>query len=173
MKNLVKFLTIVIIGLVFSATMSAQDTESATATAVIITPITITKTADMDFGSVAVSSVSSGTVILTAATGLRTTSGGITIPASVAASFSLATFDIEGSGALTYSITLPGSHTITRLTGSETMTVNGFNSIPSGTGTLTAGYQELVVGAVLNVDAGEVAGTYTNASGFDVTVNYN
>ena len=53
MKNLVKFLTIVIIGLVFSATMSAQDTESATATAVIITPITITKTADMDFGSVA------------------------------------------------------------------------------------------------------------------------
>jgi hypothetical protein len=53
------------------------------------------------------------------------------------------------------------------------MTVNAFTSTPSGTGALTAGSQILKVGATLNVGAGQVAGTYTNATGFPVIVNYN
>jgi len=37
----------------------------------------------------------------------------------------------------------------------------------------SGGSQTLTVGATLNVAAGQVAGTYTNASGVPVTVNYN
>jgi hypothetical protein len=53
------------------------------------------------------------------------------------------------------------------------MTVNAFSSNPSGTGTLTGGSEVLNVGATLNVGAAQPAGTYTNAAGFTVTVNYN
>jgi hypothetical protein len=73
----------------------------------------------------------------------------------------------------TYSILLPSTYTITRLTGSETMTINTFTSNPSGTSALTAGTQTINVGATLNVAGSQVAGTYTNATGFLVNVNYN
>jgi len=54
------------------------------------------------------------------------------------------------------------------------MTVNAFTSSPSATGLLSSGgSQTLTVGATLNVAAGQMAGTYTNASGVPVTVNYN
>jgi len=53
------------------------------------------------------------------------------------------------------------------------MTIDAFTSNPSGTGALTAGSQVLTVGATLNVGANQVTGAYTNATGFDVTVNYN
>jgi hypothetical protein len=54
------------------------------------------------------------------------------------------------------------------------MTVNTFTSSPSVTGALsTGGTQTLTVGATLNVAAGQAAGTYTNATGVPVTVNYN
>jgi hypothetical protein len=53
------------------------------------------------------------------------------------------------------------------------MIVNTFQSSPSGTGTLTGGSEVLTVGATLNVTGGQVAGTYTSSTPFDVTVNYN
>jgi hypothetical protein len=53
------------------------------------------------------------------------------------------------------------------------MTVGSFTSNPTPTGTLTAGTQDVFVGATLNVAAGQAAGVYTNATGLVVTVNYN
>jgi hypothetical protein len=53
------------------------------------------------------------------------------------------------------------------------MIVNAFTSNPSGTGELTSGAQTINVGATLNVGTPQVAGVYTNLTGFDVTVNYN
>ena len=55
------------------------------------------------------------------------------------------------------------------------MTVNTFasNGVTNATGILTAGVFELRVGATLNVTAAQPSGVYTNATGFDVTVNYN
>jgi len=54
------------------------------------------------------------------------------------------------------------------------MTVNDFTSSPSATGALDGtGAQTLTVGATLVVSAGQAAGTYANATGVPVTVNYN
>ena len=156
----------------FSMSASAQDTDSATATATIVTPISIVKVDDMNFGNVAVSATTAGTVVMTPEGGTSTT-GGVTLPAT-AGTVSAASFTVSGEGTYTYAITLPTTdYTITHSTDASTMIVDAFTSTPSGTGALTAGSQTLNVGATLNVDAGQSAGTYTNATGFDVTVNYN
>lgn len=149
----------------------AQATASATATATIVTPISITKTVDMNFGNVAVQTTPGGTVVLTPA-GVRTATGGVTLPSTSIGTVTAASFDIAGQGVYTYSITLPSS-ALTITSGSNTMTVTNFTSTPSGTGTLTAGAQTLKVGATLNVAAAQPAGLYVSGTAFDVTVNYN
>ena len=165
-----KLLVLAFMLFAFSASTFAQATASATGTATIVAPIGITSTVDMNFGNIAVSGA--GTVILAPA-GTRTPTGGITLPA-ITGTVSAASFDVTGNDGYTYTITLPSTdYTITRVSGTETMTINTFTSDPSGTGTLTGGSETVNVGATLNVNAGQVGGTYTNATGFDVTVNYN
>jgi hypothetical protein len=53
------------------------------------------------------------------------------------------------------------------------MTVQDFISEPSNTGTLSGGNQEVKVEATLIVAAAQASGTYVNALGLFVTVNYN
>lgn len=170
MKKIILIAIVMIAG--YSASIMAQATASASASATIVTPITLTKTADMNFGNVAVTGTS-GTVVLAPA-GTRTLTGGATLPATTG-TVAAATFTVGGEGTYTYAITLPSTdYTITETVGSTaTMTVNAFTSDPSGTGALTAGSQTLSVGATLNVGVSQAAGTYTNGTGFDVTVNYN
>ena len=173
MKNITKVLAIAVIALGLSNSSFAQATATASASATIITPITIVKNTDMNFGNVAVSATLAGTVVLAPA-GTRTTggAGGVTLPATVG-TVAAANFTVSGQASYTYAITLPSSCTITDAA-SHSMTVNGFTSNPSSTGALSAlGSQTLTVGATLNVTAGQAAGTYTNATGVPVTVNYN
>ena len=154
----------------FSVHSFAQATATATASANVISAITLAKVLDMNFGNIAVSSP--GTVIL-ATNSTRTTTGGITLPV-VAGTVTAASFTVTGQGTSTYAITLPsGTHTITRISGVEAMGVSAFNSNPSGVGTLIAGTQNITVGAMLAASSGQVPGVYTNATGFNVTVNYN
>jgi len=172
MKNLVKAIATAAIIIAGSNASFAQATATAAASAAIITPITIAKTVDMNFGNVAVSATLAGTAVLAPA-GTRTTggAGGVTLPATVG-TVTAATFTVSGQASYTYAITLPASATIT--SSGNTMTVNAFTSSPSATGLLSSGgSQTLTVGATLNVAAGQASGTYTNASGVPVTVNYN
>ena len=150
---------------------NAQATASASATATIITPISITKVNDMNFGNVAVQASTGGTVVL-ATNGSRTRTSGVTLPA-VTGTVSAASFTVSGDGSRTYDITLPNSTTLTHSSGAGTgtMTVNTFTSNPSATGTLSSGSQSVSVGATLNVAAAQAPGVYTGS--FDVTVNYN
>lgn len=154
-----------------SAMAQQQSTASAGVSAVIITPISITKTADMSFGNIAVSTSSGGTVVLAPA-GTRTTTGGVTLPATTG-SPSAATFTVSGEGNYTYAITLPSSAVTIDDNNSHTMSVGTFTSNPSTTGTLSSGNQTLSVGATLTVGAAQAVGTYSADIPFDVTVNYN
>jgi len=152
----------------FTTTLFAQATATANASATIVTPISITKNTDMNFGNVATNGTV-GTVVL-APDGSRTSTGGVTLPATVG-TVTAASFAVAGSGSYTYAITLPTSVVISN--GVNVMTVDTFTSSPATTGTLTAGAQTLTVGATLNLIASQVAGTYTSATPFSVTVNYN
>ncbi|PQJ76271.1 DUF4402 domain-containing protein [Polaribacter glomeratus] len=166
-KTIISFFTIcMIVGI--SNNLNAQNTatESADASATIITPITITNTADLNFGDII---DGTGTVTLSPA-GVRTTDYQA-FSGTQAGTVTAASFGITGQGDYTYSITLPTSDVTLTETGSATMIVNAFVSDPSGTGTLSSGAGIVSVGATLNVVSGQTAGVYTGT--FDVTVAYN
>lgn len=167
----IKFSLIAIAIIAFSSSLYAQETATATATATIVTPISITKTVDINFGTVAVQSTTGGTVVLSVG-GVRSKTGGVTLPA-VTGTVTAASFDIAGEPNYTYAITLPSS-ALTISSSSNSMTVTTFVSNPAVTGQLTAGgTQTLKVGATLNVAAAQPSGVYVNPAGFNVTVNYN
>ena len=167
----IKFFAVAILFSGVSVISSAQVTATATASSTIVTPIGITKTVDMNFGNVAINSTTAGTVVLAPA-GTRTSTGGVTLPAT-AGTVAAAEFNVTGANNYTFSITLPStSHEIK--SGSNTMSVTGFTSTPTPTGTLSAtGSATVKVGATLNVSAGQAAGTYTSVTPFEVKVNYN
>ena len=174
MKNFFKSLAIASVAVIgLSNSSFAQATATASASATIITPISIVKDVDMNFGNVAVSATLAGTAVLAPA-GTRTTggAGGVTLPATTG-TVSAAQFTVSGQASYTYAITLPTSCVITD-GASHNMTVDNFTSTPSATGLLSSGgTQVLNVGATLNVAAAQASGLYTNATGVPVTVNYN
>ncbi len=170
MINKNKLIATAILMIGFATASYSQATATATATATIVTPISISKTADMSFGNIAVQASTGGTVVLAPA-GTRTSTSGVTLPAT-AGTVTAAAFTVNVSGSYTYAITLPSTATLTRVSGTETMTAGSFTSNPSGTGALTSGTQNISVGATLTVAAAQVAGVY-NSGNFSVTVNYN
>lgn len=149
--------------------VSAQASASATITANVLVPISITKVTDLNYGNISVSAVP-GTLTIDPA-GSRTATGGVSLPV-VSGTVTPATFTVNGAGGSTYSITLPGAPTILT-SGANTMTSNSYASVPSGTGTLLLGSQTLAEGSTLTVGASQAAGLYVSATPFTVTVNYN
>lgn len=169
MKKQLLTISIALMSIGITNSVMAQATASAKDT--IITPISIVKAVDMNFGNIALQAGTWGTVVISPA-GTRTITGGITLPINLGTVAS-AEFTVGGEGTYTYAITLPSTdYTITIGTG-ETMVLNTFTSTPTTTGTLSGGAQTVNVGATLNIGTSQVAGDYTNATGFDVTVNYN
>lgn len=172
MKKLIFFAVVLF---AFTASTFAQVQATAAASAYIVSPIAITRTADLNFGNVAVSA-SPGTVVLTpmAGTPTRTPSGGVTLPATIGTP-TAAAFHVTGTPSYTYSIGIsPASVTISN--GAVTMTVNAFVSSPTVAlgGTLDGtGAQDVYLGGTLNVAGGQASGSYTNATAVTVTVNYN
>ncbi|HEY0593156.1 MAG TPA: DUF4402 domain-containing protein [Thermoanaerobaculia bacterium] len=163
---------ILTVGILLMATGAfAQASASATAdaTATIITPISITRTADLAFGTLAVSNTAAGTVVVTAAAApTRTPAGGIT---TFGAGFNSAAFTVAGEAGYTYAVTLGGGATVTDGSGNS-MAVNTLTaSCAAGCALGT-----LYVGGTLNVPAGQAAGSYSSANAggapFTVTVNY-
>ncbi|BAX80063.1 DUF4402 domain-containing protein [Labilibaculum antarcticum] len=178
MKNLTKVFAIAIMmfGFATSSFAQAERSAAATASATIVQPISILQTDDMNFGNVAVQSTA-GTVILSPSA-VRSTTGGVTIPTVGSGAEQAAAFTVTGEGAYTYVITLPTADYTISDGAENNMTVNAFtcNGVDTEgvwTGTLASGTFALTVGATLNVDASQLAGVYTNETGFEVTVNYN
>jgi hypothetical protein len=170
MKTTFKILAVLVAMVGFSAASYAQS-ATATASATIITPLTISRVDHMNFGNVAVSATQGGTLQL-APNGTRTPTGGVSVSTANSGSPTAASFNLAGNTNYSYSITLPGNSDVTVINGANSMTVTNFTSTPSGTGQLTAGSGSIQVGATLNVGAGQATGTYTS-SNFTVTVAYN
>ena len=169
MKTMRLLLTITaaLIALTFTSAALAAGT-SAQVGAAIVAPLTITKSADLEFGCI-VATGTPGTVKVSTG-GSRTATGGATL-LSAAPDAHGAQFDVTGVPYSNFSVTLPGTCTVTRNSGSETMTVGTFRSSPSGNGNiLDDGTQSLSVGATLGVGAGQVIGR--NVGTFSVSINY-
>ena len=165
MKNLSKVLAGAL--LVVGSTTFAQSTASADASANIVEPLQITKTADLKFGNIA-AGPSAGQVDMSISD-VRTATGGVTLIAAGNVS-NAAAFDIIGYADASFTISLPASILIA--SGANDMLVDNFTSSLGAASTLdAAGAAALKVGATLNVDANQPVGLYTGS--FDVTVAYN
>ena len=181
MKKLL-FAAIAILG--FSAVSFGQPGNTATATVggTIITPITITKNADMNFGTVLASAA--GTVVLIPGVANPTYTGVSHYGGLGTVAPSTAQFTVNGNFSNAYSISVTNLPTTvvnggaTMAVGTWTMaTANNFSytgATGSGSGTLSAsGVQTFEIGATLTVAAGQTAGTYTAAAPINIIVNYN
>ena len=150
-----------------AAGVAAPVTRSATAEAAILSPLSVIKRADLDFGTIVVSGA--GTAVVDPVSGSLTTTGSVT---KAGATAHPALFTSTGSKNAVVHIRLPtNSITVTRVGGTETMTVGTWTldglanrKIPSNT------TFDFAVGATLNVNANQVPGTYRGT--FTVTVQY-
>lgn len=164
MKNLAIVLSVLFLVILGIESVNAQNVQSATsgAAATIITPMTIVKNVDLNFGNIAVPSAN-GTVLMSPA-GARTATN-VILP-SVTGVVTAANFTVTGLANATYVINLPAS--VTLVNGGNTMLVNAFTE--NATNILTGNTETFGVGATLNVAAGQATGEYTAT--FPVTVDY-
>ncbi|MBU5635372.1 DUF4402 domain-containing protein [Geomonas sp. Red69] len=150
--------------------VSQAATATAGTSATVVLPVTITKTADLQFGKF-MSGASVGTVVVDTANAQSVT-GGVTTTAAFSTTAAAAAFTISGEPTSTYAITFPAQ---TDLTGPGTpMTIGSFTTaITSGgtLGTFVGGNETLKLGATLTVGASQASGTYNGT--VDVAVNYN
>jgi hypothetical protein len=166
-------ITTALAALAVAAGLFATNPASAadrSASAYITTALTITKAWDLRFGYI-VASGTPGTVTINPSSS-RSYSGGATPVGGSIGAHGAASFDVNGSPLLAYTINIQGSTTIDH--GGDHMTVNTFKSTPTvaAGGTLDdTGYQSIVVGAMLHVLANQNPGTYTGT--FTITVAYN
>ena len=154
------------------ATPAAAQTSAsavAQASATIIQPLTISKTADLGFGKI-VKPTSGVSTITVSSAGARTIVG--TALAADSAGVSKAAFLVVGEGAQHFSITVPASFNMT--SGTNTLSVSLSN--PSGTtgvlsGSLgSSGSLALAMGGSFKITSTTASGAYTGT--FRVTVAY-
>jgi Mat/Ecp fimbriae major subunit len=158
-----RFMKAALAGSVFAAAFAATGAQAATATATakaqILRQITVTKTADLDFGTI-VTGAAASTVIVSPA-GVRTCGVGLVCTNAVTA----AAFGIVGTTGSV--VTLASDPTVTLNSGTNSMTATLLTS--AATRTLT-GTDSFTVGGTLAVGAAQADGAYTGT--FTVTVNY-
>jgi Domain of unknown function (DUF4402) len=135
----------------FSVNLFSQASSSASISATVVEPITITKTVDMNFGKVAI--IIAGEVEMVPGS-VHPKKSAIMLPVTTG-TFTAASFITEGTAAYTYTITVPSSPLEIK-SGDNMLIVNSFLSDP-----------------LINPGTGLVAGVYVSVTPFNVTVNYN
>lgn len=149
---------------VYSASLSAA-TASSNARATVIVPMTLTNTAELNFGDVTYSAGGgAGTVTIAPGGGVTTALNAQSLGGATSAS----TFTITGDNLRIYDVTLPASTTIGN--GTDTITVDGFTSSLAGNSGTVGTNNSFNVGATLNFLGTESQGSYLGT--FDVSVDY-
>lgn len=162
--------SLLLVAAVIAGFTAISEAHAATATfdanATVITPIAITRTAHLNFGSFAPTG-SAGTVTVDEA-GTRSQTNVLLSGGTVNA----AAFDVTGQASTAYTVTLPATANVT--SGANTMAVSFAAANVTGdtlNQTLNGlGAHTLAVGGEIAVGASQAAGTYTGS--FTMTVNY-
>ncbi len=155
--------------LVTAAPAAAQQAQAtATAKGIVLQSLTLVRTSDLDFGTVAPDVNNPGTVAINANTGARSTTGSVV---ALPGAFSRAAFDGAGTVGNLVQLTLsqPAGGVIT----SGTNTVGALLSLDAGgtSRTIPAGGTFTVyVGGVFNIAANQPSGLYS--AQFDLTADY-
>ncbi len=155
------------------AVAQTSATVSASSTATVIQPLSLSKTTDLAFGSFVRPATGTNNIVIDPGTGNRTLTGGGNATLATSTT-SRAAFSVTGEGAQTFAITVPASVTIARSGGAETLPVTLTPSAATGTLSGSAGANGSAtfgVGGSLPLDNTAVGGSYVG--NFNVTVGYN
>jgi hypothetical protein len=146
-----------------TAAQAATNQATATATAKIISAITVTKNTDLNFGT-AIASAAGGTVVVTPLVAATQTCTGVTCTGGGQTS---AQFSISGATGTVAVITVPASVSLTGPGVAMTATLNSSAATLALLGTAADAFQ---VGGSLAVGANQATGSYSGS--FTVTVAY-
>ena len=155
-----------------SAAMAAQATATVTANATVITPLTAAATKELQFGKLVMNaSNSAGTLVIAAATGGRTVTGGVDLVGGTSGQAAVVHVegDIVNGGANAYTVTIPTTATLSG-PGGASMAATSIYTNTGSRNTLT-GVVDISIGGTLNAAANQAPGSY--AGTFDVTAAYN
>ncbi len=164
-------------GTLVAAAMVSTGAHAATATATakveILTPVTIAKTSDLDFGLIA--TTGAGTVVVAQSGAAKSCTGLVTCVGTTGV---LGAFDVSSASGQTISVSV-GSTSLVGPTGSVAMpaalrlagtgvTTNAAST--SGTYTSAAAAKSVTVGGTVTVGAVQLAGVYSGS--FTLTADY-
>ncbi len=143
------------------------DTGTATASAGIISTISIAQAQDLNFGGI-ISGTAGSVVIAPVGTVTET---GVTLVTGTATSQAI--FNVRAAEDVLFSVTVPSTGLTITATGGDTMIVNAFkhDALTTTAGSGSGTDVPVQVGATLTVGATQNDGLYSGT--FDVTVDYN
>lgn len=147
---------------------------SATSSATVITPITISKITDLAFSKF--SALTGGTIKVDTDNAISVTGA---VVKGTGSTGTAAKFDVAGDGSNTYSIAHSGTAVLTHTDATTTMALAKVSALTAASGTttevtsgaLTLGAQSIYVGGTLTVASDQLAGVYSGD--VIVTVEYN
>ena len=163
MKKITFILFALIAGTTFA--QNAATSETATVSALIVSPIGVSTTDNIDFGK----------IVKTAAGGIveiPTDGGSRIIPEAmdISSSSSSATFTVTAESETTYSVSIPQLTLENSADNAITMTVDFTHSLGEENESTGNTEESFVVGGKLNVGPNQAVGTYTGTA--IVTVSY-
>lgn len=166
---MIKIITALFLLIGYTGFSQSSASVSVRTSAEIVVPIKISKTVDLNFGSI-IGGSNPGSLIL-APDGTRTANG-IEISNSSPGDVNAAEAIIS-HGNNNYSITLPSTFSLfNSVNPSQTMVIDQFTVVPTPSSEGN-GSDILKIGATLNLEANQTPGSYSNSAGFNVTVSYN
>ena len=165
MKQFITIFVFAVFGL--SSNLYAQPTNSAqiNASVTIIKPISISRSADINFGKITIAGA--GTVVVSTA-GTRTQTGGITLLNGGSEAPGL--FNVTGQETASYAVTIPTT-VVLKKSGSATETITA-DSFTHNALALSGNTDQLKIGATIRLVGSETVGAYVSDL-FAVTVSYN
>jgi len=156
---------VTVLGAVMAAALYAGQAQAANsvtagASVEIAAPVSIVQDTALAFGNVG-PSAASGTVTVSIA-GAKSVTGGVS---DLGGSPAAGAFTVTGASGATYSVTIPGTVSLTGPGTAMEVTLTD-----PGSGTLTGGTDTFNVGGTLAVGANQTAGSYSGT--YTVSVNY-
>ena len=150
-----------------SPAVAAPANRNSVVNMIIARPVSLTKLSDLDFATLTVSAA--GTATINPATDAVTTTGGVNYLTGASRA---AHFRIDATRLALVIIRIPSAPlTLTRLGGTETMTVSNWTLDGFPVRIITnAASTDFAVGGTLSVAANQADGTYTGV--FSVTADY-
>ncbi|MEI8204030.1 MAG: DUF4402 domain-containing protein [Bacteroidota bacterium] len=158
--------------LLLASGLIAQSTVNTTIGVKIVKGLTLTKTADLHFGTMSIPTAPVSVILSTSNNRIASSPNDITLLAQAPVSTNAA-YTVNGSADATYAISLPANGLVTIHSGNNNMTVNSFTCSHGGfTGTLNnEGNDQFVLGATLQLEDGQAYGFYSGT--FEIIVAYN